>query len=211
MKRSTIIPVCFATLLFACGNPSENNTEIKDSTNVSRMDNTNNTSGTSDTLRNSMNVNPESTNTRVATDEAATSFLKEVADVGMTEVQLGQLAQDKANNQRVKDFGTMMIHDHSAANDQVKQLAAQRNLTLPGDLSSQHQNTKASLMKKQGSAFDKAYIDDMVKGHQDAIKKFETTLDNTHDQQVKDFINNTLPTLKMHLDSAKAIQKKVIR
>jgi putative membrane protein len=185
------------------------------------MDNTtNNTSGTSDTLRNSMDTTTGRNNTNattgrnkmnITTDQAATSFLKEVADVGMTEVQLGQVAQDKANNQRLKDFGTMMIHDHSAANDQVKQLASKRNLTLSNSISVENQNTKTSLMKKQGSAFDKAYIDAMVKGHQEAIRKFENTLSNTHDQEVKDFINNTLPTLKMHLDSAKAIQTNIIR
>jgi len=47
----------------------------------------------------------------LAVDESTAKFLVNVADVSMTEVQLGQIAAEKASNQRVKDFGSMMVKD----------------------------------------------------------------------------------------------------
>src|SRR5438128_4445266 len=65
----------------------------------------------------------------VSEDES--KFAVDVASAGMTEVQLGELAQQKASSQRVKDFGAMMVRDHSKANDELKSLAGMKNITLP--------------------------------------------------------------------------------
>lgn len=201
--KSKFLFVGIAALLWACNNQSKNNTETIDSTSVNQTH--------TDTLSSNTNNNMSTqTNTAPMTADAkTTSFLKDAAGGGMAEVQLGQLAQDKASNQRVKDFASMMVRDHSAANDQVKQLVIQRSVNLPDSLSAQDQKAKSDLDKKQGKNFDKAYIDAMVKGHQKVYDMFEKASKNLSDAQVKDFVNNTLPTIKMHLDSARAIQKSI--
>src|SRR5437868_6464105 len=112
---------------------------------------------------------------------------------GMTKVQLSQMAQNKATDAKVKGFAAMMIHDHSAANEQVKALAGQRNVTLPDSISSDHKKKANDLSKKTGRAFDKAYMDDMVDDHQSAVDLFEKSADKVNDTDVKTFINNTLP------------------
>lgn len=48
----------------------------------------------------------------------------------MSEVELGQLAQQKGTNPAVKDFGVMMVKDHSAANDKLKALATTKQVEL---------------------------------------------------------------------------------
>jgi putative membrane protein len=58
---------------------------------------------------------------------ADTKFVKEAADGGMAEVELGQLAASKASSDDVKKFGQRMVDDHGKANDQLKQLASQKN------------------------------------------------------------------------------------
>jgi len=156
------------------------------------------------------NGSNRSTNTQPIVADAATSaFLPKAADGGMAEVQQGQLAQQKGSSQAVKDFGAMMVRDHSAANDKLKALATQRNVTLPDSISSKHKKMMDNFNKKSGKDFDKAYINEMVKDHQEDIKEFEKAADKVSDAEVKAFINNTLPTLKTHLDSAKAIQKRI--
>ncbi len=124
----------------------------------------------------------------------------------MTEVQLGKLAQEKSKNQRVKHFGEMMVQDHSKAGDELKGLASKKNVTLPADLSEDHKKHKADLSKKSGKDFDKSYMDMMVDGHQNAIDAFEKTSNNTKDADVKAWVDKILPTLRVHLDSAKAIK-----
>ena len=55
-------------------------------------------------------------------DKDATDFVMKAASGGMMEVELGKVAQDKGKSQRVKDFGNMMVTDHSNANDELKSL-----------------------------------------------------------------------------------------
>jgi putative membrane protein len=76
-------------------------------------------------------------------------------------------------------------------------------------VSSDHQKKADDLNKKTGKDFDKAYIKAMVDGHQSAVSDFEKASKNTKDADVKAWVDKTLPTLRMHLDSAKAIQKSL--
>ena len=142
----------------------------------------------------------------VAIDEASSSFLVKAADGGMAEVQLGEMGQQKATSQRVKDFSAMMVHDHSAANDKVKALAAQKNVTLPTSVSDENQKKMDMLGKKSGRDFDKAYMDAMVKDHETTIDMFEKGMKDTKDPDVTSLADKTLPTLRMHLDSAKSVR-----
>ena len=193
MKNKLIIISCVAFLI-AC-----NNNKTTETTDTNTATDSLNRSDTS------QNANAG----KISTDEASSAFLMDAADGGMTEVELGRLAQDKAKNQNVKNFAQMMIHDHSAANDQVKSLASQRNINIPDSISTAHKNKKEDLLKKEGAAFDKAYMDAMVKDHESTINLFEKASNNSKDDGVKSFITSTLPTIRQHLDSARSIRKKL--
>ena len=174
-------------VLLACNNEAKDSVEQADSANKANME---------DTARNG-----------VVTDEATTDFLVKAADGGMAEVELGGLGQQKATNAKVKDFAAMMVHDHTMANDQVKTLASQRNVTLPATVSDENMKKKDDLSKKSGKDFDKAYMDAMVSDHEKTIDLFKSGAEKSNDADVKTFANNTLPKLQQHLDAAKEIQK----
>ena len=173
--------------------------------------NSNDTTETTDSTTNtSTDTSPGTTTntTNVVTDEKSTDFLKKVTNSGMAEVQLAKLAQQKATIDAVKNFAAMLERDHTAVNDQVKTLAGQRNVSLPAAPSDDKQKMYTDMEKMTGKAFDKEYISMMVKSHNDGINLFEDTKSNASDVDVKNFADKTLPALKMHLDSAKAIQKR---
>jgi len=195
MKRqfSFLSTLCLLAALTACNNAGNKDAVDKaDSTNEAKLDND--------------SSNRAATNTTTApADKETADWMVEVADGGMTEVQVGQLAQDKATNQRVKSFAGMMVQDHSKANDELKSLAGQKNVTLPADISDDHKKHKEDLSKKKGKDFDKAYMKMMVDDHQKTVDKFEKASKNSKDAELKAWVDKTLPTLRMHLDSAKAI------
>lgn len=139
-----------------------------------------------------------------AVDKEDAKFAVAAANGGMAEVALGQLAQQKAANPKVKDFGAMMVNDHSKANDEMKALAKSKGITLPAAIDAKEQKVKDDLSAKSGSDFDKAYASDMIDDHKEDIKEFENASQNCKDADLKAFAVKTLPTLKMHLD---AIQK----
>jgi putative membrane protein len=142
-------------------------------------------------------------------DKEGTAFALEAASGGKTEVELGRLAQQQAVNPRVKEFGAMMVRDHSKANDELKQLAGAKQIALPVTLTSKHQHHKDEISKKTGAAFDKAYMNMMVNEHQETISKFEKISKSSNDGDLRGFAIKTLPVLTIHLDSAKAINKSL--
>jgi putative membrane protein len=138
--------------------------------------------------------------------EEDSKFAVEAASGGMMEVQLGELAQQKASSQAVKNFGSMMVRDHSKANDELKALAGNKNITLPPAPGEDHMDHIKKLSEKSGKEFDKDYISMMVDDHQDDIDKFEKCSKDAKDPELKAFADKTLPKLREHLAAAKKIQ-----
>lgn len=188
MKKKVFVLISFAFVLCACNNEATDSVDQADSINRARMDSNQNAP-------------------MINTDEASTSFLVDAANGGMAEVQLGEVAAQKSSNPRVKAFGALMVQDHSMANDKVKSLAGQRNVTLPDSVSNENKRDIDDLIEKSGNDFDKAFMRKMVNDHESTINLFEKASDKVSDPEVKTFVDNTLPKLRMHLDSARAIQK----
>ena len=167
--------------------------------------------GTGDSISNgsmTTDTSGSSVSQSAPADSATILFMTKAASGGTMEVQLGQYAQDQGQSQRVKDYGAMMVRDHTKANDELKSIASAKNVTLSDSLMPEHKKHVTDLQKRKGSAFDKAYMDMMVKDHQKTIQDFETASNSLSDGEVKAFATRTLPVLRGHLDSATAINKK---
>ena len=140
-----------------------------------------------------------------AVDSPDASFYKKAAEGGLAEVELGKLAQDKSPTQSVKEFGSMMIKDHSAANEKLKAIAEAKSIKLPTSPSVGQMATKTKLEVLSGKTFDKSYIKGMVADHKEDIKEFQKEASEGQDADVKAFAAATLPTLKAHLKKIEAI------
>jgi putative membrane protein len=150
---------------------------------------------------------PESTADTMPRKVDDKKFVKESALGGMTEVELGKLAAQKASSDAVKQFGQRMVDDHSKANDQLKQVASKSNIEVPASLDSKHQSRIDKLSKLSGPAFDKAYVKDQVKDHKRDVDEFKSEAQNGSDPNVKQFAMQTLPTLEAHLNAVKDLNK----
>ncbi len=131
-------------------------------------------------------------------------FLTNAAQGGLIEVQLGQLASTKGSSESVRNFGQRMVTDHSKANDELKQLAAQKGVTIPTSVSHHEQSMMEHLQSANGKDFDKAYADHMSKDHKKDVKEFEKQAKHAKDPDLKDFAEKTLPTLQDHLKLAQS-------
>jgi putative membrane protein len=141
----------------------------------------------------------------VAADNPDAAFYKKAAEGGLAEVELGKLAQEKSANQSVKDFGAMMVTDHSAANDKLKAIAERKSIKLPTSPSVGQMASKTKLEVLSGNTFDKSYIKGMVKDHQEDIKEFQKEAISGQDADAKAYAAATLPTLKKHLKLIQSI------
>jgi len=136
-------------------------------------------------------------------------FVRKAAQGGLAEVQLGQLATEKAASPEVKQFGQRMVDDHTKANEQLKQIAQQQGIQVPDQLDAKDAATKARLEKLSGKEFDRAYMNDMVTDHTKDVTEFKHEANSGKDSAVKSFAQQTVPTLEDHLKEAKNIAPKV--
>jgi len=197
--------VCAMFSLFACQGPSSNNGKTADSTGINEPPPNNPADKTRD-----VNNMPDSSKMATTTvDDKTHTFMNDAAVGGMTEVEASKLATEKAMNPRVKMFAEMMVRDHSAANDELKTIARGKNVNLPAELGGKNQDHITDLSKKKGADFDKAYMKMMESDHKDVVDEFEKCAKNGTDPDIKTFCSQKLPTLRMHLDSAKAINKSL--
>jgi len=141
--------------------------------------------------------------------EDDTRFAVAAADGGMLEVQLGQLALANASSEEVKKFGQSMIDDHSKANEELKALAATKNISLPGVLSDKNQKTYEDFAKKTGIEFDKDYADFMVKDHKEDIDDFKKEAEKGKDPDLKSWAAGKVSTLEHHLMMAESAHNAV--
>jgi putative membrane protein len=134
-------------------------------------------------------------------------FLKDAAVGGMTEVELGKLATQKASSDQVKQFGQKMVDDHGKANEALKQVASKESIQIPDSLDAKHQSRIDKLAKLSGADFDKAYMKDQVKDHEKDVSDFQSEAKGGSDPTTQQFAATTLPTLQQHLELAKSINK----
>ncbi|MDQ6639163.1 MAG: DUF4142 domain-containing protein [Pseudomonadota bacterium] len=140
---------------------------------------------------------------------ADTAFAHKAAIGGLAEVELGKLAQQKGASDQVKQFGSRMVDDHSKANDELKQIASAKSITLPTDLDAKHKNKMAKMQKLSGAQFDRAYMDDMVADHKEDVADFKKESSAGRDNDLKSFAAKTLPTLEDHLKMAQSTDAAV--
>jgi putative membrane protein len=136
------------------------------------------------------------------------TFVQKAVVGGLAEVQLGKMAAEHAASPEVKQFGQRMVEDHGKANWELMALVERKGISVPTTLDQKHQQEADRLATLQGKAFDRAYIQQMVKDHEADVKLFRTQAQQGKDPELKRFAANTLSTLEAHLNMARSLAKQ---
>ncbi len=132
-------------------------------------------------------------------------FLMKAAQGGEAEVELGQLAQQKAQDPKVKEFAQRMVHDHGQADQKLQSLASSKSINLPSQPDKKEKAEKDRLSKLSGEQFDRAYMEHMVRDHKKDVAEFQRESTSAQDPDIRNFASSTLPTLQDHLKQAESI------
>ena len=138
-------------------------------------------------------------------DKVSQVFIRDAIQGNLAEIQIGQLAQEKAQGADVKSYGQMLVTDHSASNEQAGKVAEQIGVTAPTEPSVNQKAVHDRMAKLSGTAFDRAFINEMIADHKMNIARFQNEAKKKNDP-VADFANQTLPTLQKHLDAARKLE-----
>jgi predicted outer membrane protein len=145
--------------------------------------------------------------TRMADEE----FAKKAAQANMAEVKLGQLAEEKAQNEEVKKFARRMVEGHTQAFDKLKEEAMIANINLPTDLNPRDEAKYKSLSKLSGPEFHKAYAKEMVKDHEQDVGEFRREAISGKKDPIKKYAAETLPVLQSNLKQAREMEQAALR
>lgn len=121
------------------------------------------------------------------------------------EVELGNLALQKSQNEQIKQFAQRMVDDHGKNEQQVKSLAKDLNVTVPNDLSAEQQRDKQRLEGLSGEQFDHAYAQLMLRDHRKDVAEFRHAQQTAQNSELKQYLDQTLPVLEQHLQMAEKL------
>jgi putative membrane protein len=132
-------------------------------------------------------------------------FVRTAAIGGIAEVELGKLAQQKAQSNAVKAFARRMIEDHAKANERLVGLVKEDSISVPHELDAEHEAMRTRLQSLSGAEFDLAYLQGQVVDHQKTVQLLEYEIGSGQDVDLKSFASESLPVVLDHLGMAQDI------
>ena len=175
-----------------CNSSSEDSVKEAQETNEAKIDSTIQGAGQNAAVRDDKEYDSE--------------FLTKAASGGMLEVELGKVVAQRATTPTVKQFAQQMVTDHTKANNELKALAAKKNITLPASLGDDQKKVYDEVLTEKGAKLDDKYVSEMVDDHEEDVKEFQEASTKAGDPEVKALAAKTLPVLQMHLTMIKKIQ-----
>ena len=137
--------------------------------------------------------------------EADQKFVEKAAQDSIAEIDLGELAKERAESDEVKQFAQRMIDDHGKANEQLEEIAKTKGVVLPTEAGEEHSKVRAELSDLKGEEFDQKYMAAMAEDHQKAVDLFQKQAEEGQDAELKSFAEQTLPIIKEHLTMAQSM------
>jgi putative membrane protein len=134
------------------------------------------------------------------------SFVTSAAEANLAEIDSAKVVEREAHDPAVKEFAARMISDHTQANQKLAGIAGTALPTQPSATERSHQG---ELQKLSGSNLDHTYLADELTGHKQVISEFENEIENGHDPAVKNYAEQTLPSLQDHIRIAEDVAGKM--
>jgi putative membrane protein len=132
-------------------------------------------------------------------------YFRDIAQANLAEVEAGKLAQQQASNPQVKEFAEHMVKDHGQMVEEQKQMASSRGTQMPKQPGKEQQAALSKLKKAKGEQFDRAYMSQMVKDHEKALKTVQQAAGNAQDPELKAMAQKAEPDIEKHLQMARQL------
>lgn len=137
------------------------------------------------------------------------AFLVDAAVSNLTEVKLGQLAEQQSENQAVKELARTLVNDHQKANESLQQIFTDQQIAFPQTVSGVHAQTFEKLSQAPKATFDRHFLNEVVEEHTRDVKSYRAWEAKAQQKAVKNYLKETLPRLEDHLKTARQVEKQL--
>ena len=134
--------------------------------------------------------------------------------INVADSATGSVAASKGTDRDVREYGQMMVAEHHELRVAGRSVADSGAITpaIPANDPGEANLTAAMASLEQtakGAAFDRAYIEQAVRMHEEALGTARNALQSTRDPRVKALVEKAIPVIQRHLDRAQEIQLKI--
>jgi putative membrane protein len=136
------------------------------------------------------------------------TFVRKASEINLAEINLGNLALKRAGQDGVRKFAQHLVDDHTKANTKLNKVADAASMPVASEMDGKHKALFDKLASWSGDKFDQEFIQEMIKGHKEAIALFKAEADNGQDKALKEFASSTLSQLRNHLKTAEGLASK---
>ncbi len=126
-----------------------------------------------------------------------------------TEVALARLVDSRASSSDVKEFAGQMIADHNSLNEKWADLARESKMKVSPDFGPSGEQTIDRLDNLSGSAFDQAYMSEMIRDHEQDLSSFERMASSARSSEVRELAGEEASTIRQHLALARQVGGRV--
>jgi putative membrane protein len=141
--------------------------------------------------------------------QADMPFIIDASSANNMEIRLGQMAQSKASNSAVKQFGQRMVTDHTNLQNQLTAAASTVGQSIPPGMVVADKQQADRIERLSGNAFDRAYMNHMIRMHRNDVNEFQRQSQSASSSQVRTLTANSLPVLQQHLSLATQVGAQV--
>jgi len=165
-------------------------------------------SGLKKTIRSNFSRFTSNTKTKSSADETITAFITDLTEARIMDIEQGKTAEQRCTTRPLKEYGSLMIKDQAKMLNELKKLAARKNISIPSELGPEKAEALGDLRKVHGQSFDKKFIKMMIIDHKRDAKKLERAA-RSDDADIQVFATKYLPVVQSHLDKIKALKKSL--
>jgi putative membrane protein len=138
-------------------------------------------------------------------DPAPADVLTKLHHSNQMEIEAGKLAQEKGQSKGVKDYGKMLVKDHTAADKKVTSVAKQLKVELTAPSPEMKHDKLEKARSLSGAEFDKAFTEAMVEDHKTDVQEATEARDKTTNPQLKKLLTEVVPKLEKHQTQAEKL------
>ena len=132
-------------------------------------------------------------------------FVDQASAAGVAEIESARMALQKSSSPNVHNFAEQMIKDHTQANQDLKELAMNKQLEVATDADLMNKAKAMILELREGESFDQAYANNQVNAHEKVVELFTRAAQHGTDSDVQKFAKDKLPKLQEHLEMARKL------
>jgi putative membrane protein len=161
--------------------------------------------GDRDPVKEARDINKD----REQVENQDSKVLTESASMSMLNLELSNMAEERAVTPEAKELARELKQEHSEINQELLGIAQRKQIALPTDLSDDHRGEIEDLTDKEGLDFDRDFVDKVISVHKDKIDDYESLSRDSDDPEIREFAINMLPKLRIQLENAERVENQL--